>query len=161
MQALGEGWKTVGRPFAHIAAKLWASRGLDRAIAITVEALVPSPRWLGVVLSYGVRVLVASRVATGRNRKGGAAEVLEDQQEGGSGRKQHGDEQQETAGVGGSVGMLNKPCRSPQQQQLPPARPAPKGLPPLDRRRGNGGQRSATNPIVAVTANAVPPSEGS
>ena len=166
MQALGQSWQAAGRPLTGIAAKLWASQRLDMAIAITVQALVPSPHWLGVALSRGVRLLVAVRVARGSGRKGDMAEEGDEEEDNSSSSgkaRQYEVSGREAAAKGPNP--VNRPSRlapqspPPQQQRLPP-RPVPKGLPPLERRRATGTLR-ATAIKAAAAATEAAPADGS
>jgi hypothetical protein len=165
MQALGQSWQAAGRPLTGIAAKLWASQRLDMAIAITVQALVPSPHWLGVALSRGVRLLVAVRVARGSGRKGDVAEEGDEEEDSSSSSSSGGKAKQcEVSGrqaAAKGAKPLNRPSRlapqspPPQQQRLPP-RPVPKGLPPLERRRATGTLRAAAIKAAAAATEAAP-----
>ena len=52
----GLGWQDVGRQVAGLVIKIWASRRLDLAVALTLQAAPPGS---GVILSRVVRLVVA------------------------------------------------------------------------------------------------------
>jgi hypothetical protein len=64
MQAFAHGWREVGKPVTNVALRCFFAQRLDLAIAIACSSLV-TPAGLGLVITRGVRLIVAAQVARG------------------------------------------------------------------------------------------------